>query len=193
MPTSKGPRRRCSSRACISRSKRPASPVFQDRLKRTIAVRQSYTAKRAKARSRSSASSMMVKLSLSQSTAPSSRGSPHVDGFPPCIPRCHSRLFPSIGARIDRDPSAFVPPSPDDGAFPNTQTPTLDSRKHAFDHKLRLAVWLLAEEFSGKYTLLRGFRDAKLDKERIEALTMDALMRRCKSPASTRGVIKNVG
>ena len=62
----------------------------------------------------------------------------------------------------------------------------------AFDSQLREAVWLLAEEFSNTSTLLLGFYEAKLNKERIIALTIEALMQRCKSPASTRGVIRNV-
>ena len=33
---------------------------------------------------------------------------------------------------------------------------------------------------------------AKLNRERVTSLALDALMRRCKSPASTRGVIRNV-
>ena len=61
-----------------------------------------------------------------------------------------------------------------------------------FDSKLREAVWILAEEFSNTPSLLRGFYEAKLNKERVIALTIEALMQRCKSPASTRGVIRNV-
>ena len=53
------------------------------------------------------------------------------------------------------------------------------------------AVWLLAEEFSGTSTLLRGFRDAKINKGRIAALAIEALTHRRKSPASARGVIRN--
>ena len=47
-------------------------------------------------------------------------------------------------------------------------------------------------EFSNSSTLLRGLRDAKLDKERIAALAIGALMHRCESPPPTHGVIKNV-
>ena len=74
----------------------------------------------------------------------------------------------------------------------HAQLSTLDSSKQAFDLKLRQAVWLLADGFSDTSTLSRGFRDAKLNKERITALAIDALMRRCKSPASARCVIQNV-
>ena len=38
----------------------------------------------------------------------------------------------------------------------------------------------------------RGFYKAKLNRERITALAIEALMQRRKSPASTRGVIRNV-
>ena len=67
------------------------------------------------------------------------------------------------------------------------------SSKPAFDRKLRQSVWLLAEEFSGVSTILQGFHRAKLNKVRITALTLEALMHRCKSPASTRNTVKNVG
>lgn len=74
----------------------------------------------------------------------------------------------------------------------NAQLSTLGSGNHAFDPKLRRSAWLLAEEeFSGTPTLLRGFYDARLDKGRIAALTIEALMKWCKSPAPTCGVLKN--
>ena len=68
----------------------------------------------------------------------------------------------------------------------------MDSRKQDSDRKLRQAAWLIAEEFSDASTLLRGLRDAKLDKERITALTIEAMMQRRKSPSSARGVVGNV-
>ena len=56
-----------------------------------------------------------------------------------------------------------------------------------FDNGLLQAAWLLAEEFSNTPTLLLGFYE-----ERIIALTLEPLTQRCKSPASTRGVVRNV-
>ena len=179
---------------CVSRPTRPAPSVYRDRLKRTISISQSYTTKHAQASSRSSASSPKVQLSPSQSSTPSSRASPQASSFTPSYQGVHLDPFPSIAARNDHDHSAYVPPPPDDGSespLSNAQLSTLDSRKQAFDPKIRQALWLLAEEFSGSSTLLRGFRDAKLNKERIASLTLEALAHRRKSPAAARGVIKN--
>ena len=65
--------------------------------------------------------------------------------------------------------------------------------KQGVDPKVRQGLWLLAEEFPDASTLIKGFRAAKLDKERIAILTIEALTQRCKSPASTWGAIQNVG
>ena len=137
----------------------------------------------------------MAKLSLSQSITMSPGASPQASGFANAYQGVNLNSPPSIEARNDHDPSAYVPPPPDGGSDPPTsqaQLPKLDSSKQAFDLKLRQAVWLLADGFSDTSTLSRGFRDAKLNKERITALAIDALMRRCKSPASARCVIQNV-
>ena len=64
--------------------------------------------------------------------------------------------------------------------------------KHGFDQKLKQDVWLLAEEFPDSSSLLKGLHTAKIDKGRITILTLEALMQRCKSPASTRNVVRNV-
>ena len=74
----------------------------------------------------------------------------------------------------------------------NTQRSLVESNKLGFDQKLKQDVWLLAEEFSDSSTLLKCPHAAKLDKERITILTIEVLMQRCRSPASTRGVVRNV-
>ena len=58
----------------------------------------------------------------------------------------------------------------------------------AFGPQLDQAVWLLTEEFPNTPSLLLGFYEAKLSMGRIVALTIEALMQRCESPAPTRGV-----
>ena len=77
---------------CVSRSTRPASSVFHDRLERAISIRQSYVRKRAKAGSRPEASSPRVKLSLSQSSTPSSRASRQESGLLPSTKVLRSAL-----------------------------------------------------------------------------------------------------
>ena len=62
----------------------------------------------------------------------------------------------------------------------------------AFDPQLREAVWLLDGEFPNTSTLLMGVYEAKLSKGRAISLTIEALMQRCKSPDTTRCVIRNV-
>ena len=119
---------------CVSRPTRPASSVHHDRLKRTIAIRRSYTSKHAKDGSRSSASSPNVKLSLSQSSTPASRASHQASSFAPSYQGVDLDPFPSIEARSDHDPSAYILPPSDDGSespLSNTQLSTLDSRKQA--------------------------------------------------------------
>ena len=96
---------------------------------------------------------------------------------------------------LDVPPSPACHPPSDDGSLPpasRSQVTAPDGAKQVFDSGLRPAVWLLAEEFSNTSTLLQGFYQAKLNKERIIVLTLEALMQRCKSPASTRGVVRNV-
>ena len=68
----------------------------------------------------------------------------------------------------------------------------MDSSNPAFGLDIRQAAWRLADELSNTSALLIGFHDAKLNKERITALTIEALTRRCKSPDSTHAAIKNV-
>ena len=46
--------------------------------------------------------------------------------------------------------------------------------------------------FAHTSALLMGFYEAELSKERITIQTLGAIMRRCKSPASTRSIIKRV-
>ena len=180
---------------CASRSARPASSVFRDRLGRAISFRQSFVRKRAKAGDPSDVSSMKVELSLIQSSTPSSRGPPQFDGLVARYQGVDLDPFPPIVARSDHDPSAYIHPPPHDGIeshASSAQFPTLDSRKQAFDQKLRRADWLLAEEFPDTPARLRWPHGGKLNNGRITALTIDDLMRRRKSPASNRGVIVNV-
>ena len=47
-----------------------------------------------------------------------------------------------------------------------------------FDIKLREADWILAGEFSYCATLLKGRREAKLNRDRPTALTLESLTRR---------------
>ena len=140
----------------VSRPARPASSVLLGRLGRAISIRRPYTTKHAKAGSRPSIGFPMVKLSLSQSSTPSSRASPRSFSFAPAQQGGDIDSSPSIGARSDRDSTAYIHPPPDDGSGPplsNTQLPTLDSRKQAFDAELRKDAWLLDEEFPGTSTL----------------------------------------
>ena len=76
----------------VSRSTRPASSVFHDRLKRAISIRQSYVRKHARAGNRPDASSPRVKLSLSQSSTPSSRASQQESGLLPSTKVLRSAL-----------------------------------------------------------------------------------------------------
>ena len=178
---------------CISRPTRPTASVFRDRLKRAISIRQTFSPKLSKAGSRPTAISPKVKLSLSQSSTPSSRASRVSSSSPPAYGGFHLDPLPAIAAR--RDPTTFIPPPPDDGSespLSNTQHSTAMAGKQGYDPKLKQDLWLLAEEFPDPPTLIKGFHTAKLDRGRITILTIEALMRRCKSPASNRGVIKNV-
>ena len=168
-----------------ARPTRPAASVFHDHLKRTISIRQTFTPKQSNAGNRPTASSQKVKLSLSQSSNSSPRASRGASSFPPV----HG------GLHLDPIPTTCIPPLSDDGSEPPlsiTQHSVAESSKHGFDHKLKRESWLLAEEFSEPSALIKGFHTAGLDKERITILTLEALMQRCKSPASTRGVVRNV-
>ena len=179
---------------CVSRSTRPASSVYRDRLERAISITQSYT-KHAKGGPRSEDRSARVKLSLIQSSTSSPRASPQASGFFPAYQGVKLDPRPSIEARSDRDPCAYVPPLSDDGSEPpvsHAHVSALDSSKQAYDLNLRQAACLLAGEFPDTPSLARRFRDSKLNKKRITSLTLEALTQRRKSPASTRGVIKNV-
>ena len=104
--------------------------------------------------------------------------------------------IPPIPARSGSRPAEIFHPPPDGGSespASRAQLPDMDSSKPAFGVKLKQAAGLLAGEFSNTSALLCGFRDAKLSKGRIVILTLEAIMQRCKSPAPTRAVIKNVG
>ena len=88
-----------------------------------------------------------------------------------------------------------APPPSDDGSdspASGTRLSAVGTTSHPFGPKLLQAVWFMAEEFSNTSTLLNGFYEAKLNKGRIAALTIEALMQRCMSPAPTRNVAKNV-
>ena len=104
-------------------------------------------------------------------------------------------LDPIPGIIPRRDPADHDPPPSEDGSDPplsNAQLSVVGASKRGFDQKLKQDVWLLAGEFSDSPTLLKGPHTAKIDKEHITILTLDALMQRCTSMASTRGVIRNV-
>ena len=168
--------------------------MFHERLKRTISARQSLANIRANSGTLSDVSSPKVKLSFSQSSTPSSLAAPHSVGLVPAYRGVVLDPFLPIEARGDHDPSAYIPPPPDDGGespASRAQLSAMDSGKPDFGQRPRQASWPLAEEFPDTPKLLRGIHDAKLNKGRITALTLDALMRRCKSPASALGVIKN--
>ena len=174
-----------------SRPKRPASSVLHDRVKRACAVRQICSNKIPR---RKTPGSPSAKLSLSQSSTFSS-----VTSLPsasqPSLVSLRCAQHPYDAGPIESRSIGLTPPLPDDereSPFSNTRVSTVGHGNSVFDSKLREAIWLLAEEFSDSPTLLRGFHDAKLNRERITALTLEAVMQRCKSPASTRGVIRNV-
>ena len=171
----------------VDRPTRPASSVYSDRLKRPIAVREVSTSKSAKAGASSKASSPRVKLSLSQpSTGPLGSSQRNVT---------RSSSQESKLALTQPTRSEFeLPPLSDDGSVSpvsRSQATAIEGAKQGFDSTLREAVWLLDGEFPNTSTLLQGFYKTNLNKERIFALTLEALMQRCKSPASTRGVIRN--
>ena len=125
---------------CVSRSKRHASSLHHDRLERTISIRQSYTSKRAKASNRSSDSSPMVKLSLSQASTPSARASPRSAAFVPSYQGVVLDPFLPTEDRGDRDPSAYIhPPSDGGGESPasRAQISAMDPSKPALGQKIR--------------------------------------------------------
>ena len=133
-----------------------------------------------------------MKLCLIQSIAPSSRASLRSDVSPPDCPGSELAPQRSVGGLGDIEPIARIRPPPEDGSDSRASNACLsfvDSGNQAFGPKLRQVVWLLAEEFSDSSTLLRGVHDAKIDKERINALAIEAMMQRRKSPASASGVI----
>ena len=66
---------------CASRCTWPASSVFHDRLKRAVPISKTFKPKHATAGTRPTTSSPRVKLSLSQSSTPSSRVSPKESCF----------------------------------------------------------------------------------------------------------------
>ena len=179
----------------VSRSTRPAFAVLHDRLKRTISVRQSLVSKHAAAGHLSGDSFPKIRISLSQASAPSSCVSFRYDVPLPTYKGVRMDPIPPLAARSGFHPAEFPHPPPDGGSespASRAQLPTMDSSRPAFGVKLKQAAWLLSEEFPNTSALLCGFRDAKLNKERIAILTLDAIMQRCKYPASTRAVIKNV-
>ena len=172
----------------VDRPNRPASSVYSDRLKRSIAVREVSTSKSAKAGASSKAKSPRAKLSLSQpSTGPLGSSQCNVARSSPQ----ESRLVLTQTTRSQFD----LPPLSGGGSvspFRDRRRLPSNGVKQGFGSKLREALWLLDEEFSHTSTLLRGIYKTNLNKERIVAITIDALTQRCKSPASTRGVIRNV-
>ena len=128
----------------VSRSTRPASSVIQDRLGRTISVRQSMVGKHAKAGHLPDDRSANVRLSLSHSGATSSRASPPYDVPFPTYQGVKRDPIPPTVAQNDHQPSAHIPPPPDDGIgdpASRAQLSTLDSSKPAFALKLRQAAW----------------------------------------------------
>ena len=136
----------------------------------------------------------MVKLSLSQSSTISARSSIPSTSQPSLVGDQSARRPSDLGSFEPHD-TGLAPPLSDDGSespISNTRVSAVEQGDRAFDNKLREAAWLLAEEFSDYPTLLRGFHVAKLNRERVTALTLEALMQRRKLPASTRGVIRNV-
>ena len=135
-----------------------------------------------------------VRLSLSQARTPSSCASFRYDVPFPTYKGVTLGPIPPIAARSGSHPAEFFHPPPEGGGespASRSQLPTMDSSTPAFGVKLKQAGCLLAVEFSNACALLFGFSDAKLNKERIAILTLESIMQRCKSPASTRAVIKN--
>ena len=174
-----------------SRSARPASSMLHDRVKRSCAIRQICSNKLPK---RKSSGPPRVELSLSQSSTVSSRSSFPSASQPSLVVSQGAQHLSDTGS-VESLGIRMAPPQSDDECEPlisNARVSTFDQSNRVFDSKLREAIWLLAEEFSETSTLLRGFHDAKLNRERIAALTLEAVMQRRKSPASTRGVIRNV-
>ena len=74
----------------------------------------------------------------------------------------------------------------------HSQATAIGGAAQGFDSKLREVVWLLDGEFPDSSSLTHGFHKTNLNKERIITPTLEALMQRRKSPASTRGVVRNV-
>ena len=171
----------------VSRSTRPASTIFPDRSKRSVAIRNQYSNKFLKAATASKPGPPMVMLSLSQSITISSRSSIPSTSQPSSVGD-QSVRHPSDAWSFEPHDTGLAPPLSDGGSEPpisNTRVSTVEQGNRAFDNKLREAVWLLADEFSDSPTLLRGFHVAKLNRERVTALTLEALMQRRMSPAST--------
>ena len=172
----------------IDRPARPASSVYHDRLKRSIAVREVSISKSSKAGASSKASSPRAKLTLSQPSTGSLGSSRR------SLVRSSSQESKLDLTQLSQLALDLPPPSDDGSLSPASRSQVTDPGgvNQGFDPKLREAVWLLAEEFPNTSTLLHGFYKTNLNKGRIVALTFEALMRRCKSPASTRGVVRNV-
>ena len=106
----------------IARATRPASSIFHDRLKRTIAARQVYTNKQKKTSPRPGMGSPRIRVSLSQSTSVSSRtsqpwgsvASPH---------GLNTQTSPSV-REIDHIPSDHVDPHSDEESESIARRPT---------------------------------------------------------------------
>ena len=99
---------------CISRPTRPSSSVHHDRSKRMISIRNSCIPKLSRAGGRASDGPPRVKLSLIQSSTPSSRASLRSDVSLPASPGGELASQRSFEGLVDRDPSAMVRHPPDD-------------------------------------------------------------------------------
>ena len=69
---------------------------------------------------------------------------------------------------------------------------TSDAIKPVFDPDLKQSAWLLAAEFPNTSALPNGLYDGRLNKGMITILKLEAIMRRCGSPASTHSIINHV-
>ena len=174
---------------CVARATRPASTAFHDRLKRSSDVRHGYSGKQNKT-SPMLGGSPRIRVSLSQATSSSRTSQPSASTL-----ATHDRdtLQSQSAGELDITSGEALDPPSDEGSESVARCSTSVTGKPAFGQKPRQSIWLLVGEFSGVSTLLQGFHRAKLNRERITALTLEALMQRCKSPASARNIANHVG